>query len=141
MARPKTLDNSAMKHLLPKEAWALTQSSPDALFLDVRMAVESQCVGYPPGVVNIAWYEFPDYKADAARFVAAVEKIATGRDQAVLLICRSGLRSVDAGMALEKAGFTQVINVLDGFEGEPDEHGHRSTECGWRYDGLPWQQS
>lgn len=130
-----------MKHLLPKEAWVLAQSTPGALFLDVRMAVESQCVGYPPGVVNIAWYEYPDYTVDAARFVAAVEKVASGRDQTVLLICRSGLRSVDAGVALEKAGFTQVINVLDGFEGEPDEQGHRSTECGWRYEGLPWQQS
>ena len=47
----------------------------------------------------------------------------------------------DAGMALEKAGFTQVFNVLDGFEGEPDDNGHRSTECGWRYEGLPWTQS
>jgi len=127
--------------LLPKQAWALAQSDPAALFLDVRMAVESQCVGYPPGVVNIAWYEFPDYAVDSARFVSAVEKVATGRDQTVLLICRSGLRSVDAGMALEKAGFTQVINVLDGFEGEPDDQGHRSTECGWRFDGLPWRQA
>jgi rhodanese-related sulfurtransferase len=130
-----------MKHMLPKEAWALIQSKPEALFIDVRMAVESQCVGHPPGVQLIAWYEFPDYKVDAARFVAAVEAVSTGRDQTVLLICRSGLRSVDAGMALEKAGFTQVINVLDGFEGEPDDNGHRSTECGWRYDALPWQQA
>jgi rhodanese-related sulfurtransferase len=98
-------------------------------------------VGYPPGVINIAWYEFPDYKVDAAQFVGAVEQIANSRDQAVVLICRSGLRSVDAGMALEKAGFTQVINVLDGFEGEPDDNGRRSTECGWRYEGLPWTQS
>ena len=130
-----------MKHMLPQEAWALIQNNPGALFIDVRMAVESQYVGYPPGVINIAWYEFPDYKVDAAQFVGAVEQIANGRDQAVVLICRSGLRSVDAGMALEKAGFTQVINVLDGFEGEPDDNGRRSTECGWRFDGLPWTQS
>ena len=119
----------------------MIQSNPSALFIDVRMAVESQCVGYPPGVVNIAWYEFPDYKVDATRFVSAVEQTAASREQAVVLICRSGLRSVDAGMALEKAGFTQVFNVLDGFEGEPDDNGHRSTECGWRYEGLPWTQS
>jgi len=127
--------------MLPQEAWALIQNNPGALFIDVRMAVESQCVGYPPGVINIAWYEFPDYTVDATRFVGAVEQIANSRDQAVVLLCRSGLRSVDAGMALEKAGFTKVINVLDGFEGEPDDNGHRSTECGWRFDGLPWTQS
>ena len=31
-----------MKHMLPQEAWALIQNNPGALFLDVRMAVESQ---------------------------------------------------------------------------------------------------
>jgi hypothetical protein len=34
-----------------------------------------------------------------------------------VLICRSGNRSVDAGEALEAAGFSDVYNVLEGFEG------------------------
>ncbi|MFN3629666.1 MAG: rhodanese-like domain-containing protein, partial [Casimicrobiaceae bacterium] len=41
---------------------------------------------------------------------------------------------------LERDGFTQVYNVLHGFEGELDEHMHRGRKNGWRHDGLPWQQ-
>lgn len=130
-----------MKHLLPKETWALLQQQPDALFVDVRMEIESQYVGRPPGVINIPWYEYPALKPDPQSFVQAVEKLAKSKDQTVVLICRSGLRTVDAGIALEKAGFTNVVNVLDGFEGELDDNDQRGREGGWRFDGLPWTQS
>ena len=58
----------------------------------------------------------------------------------VVLICRSGHRSLDAGDALEKAGFSDVYNVLDGFEGPLDDSHHRGTVSGWRKEGLPWEQ-
>ena len=130
-----------MKHLLPKEAWALIQQQPDALFVDVRMEIESQYVGRPPGVINIPWYEYPELKPDPKAFVLAVEKLAKSKDQPVVLLCRSGLRTVDAGIALEKAGFTNVVNVLDGFEGELDDNDQRGREGGWRFEGLPWTQT
>ena len=130
-----------MKHLLPSEAWALLQQQPDALFIDVRMEVESMYVGRPPGVINIPWYEYPELKPDPKSFVGKVQAQAKSRDQAVVLICRSGLRTVDAGIALEQAGFTNVVNVLDGFEGELDDNQQRGTEGGWRFEGLPWTQT
>ncbi len=135
-----------MKHLTPTEAWQLLQARRDAppesapLFVDVRMEIESLYVGRPPGVVHISWYEYPDLQPDAARFVRAVEEEAGNRSRPVLLICRSGKRTVEAGKALEAAGFTDVINVLHGFEGELDEKFHRSTLSGWRFEGLPWEQ-
>jgi hypothetical protein len=43
-------------------------------------------------------------------------------------------------MALEAAGFTDVVNVLHGFEGDLDDRFRRSTLNGWRHDGLPWEQ-
>ncbi len=129
-----------MKNLLPKEAWDLLQKQPDALFVDVRMEIESLYVGRPPGVENIPWYEYPDLTPDPARFAAAVEREAGDKNRTVLLICRSGKRTVDAARVLEAAGFTDVVNVLHGFEGELDERFHRSTVNGWRHDGLPWEQ-
>jgi rhodanese-related sulfurtransferase len=57
-----------------------------------------------------------------------------------MLICRSGKRTVDAGLALESAGFSDVVNVQHGFEGDLDAHFHRSTVNGWRFDQLPWEQ-
>jgi len=61
--------------------------------------------------------------------------------QAVLIDCRSGQRSIAAGVELEKAGFTDVYNVLEGFEGPLDDTHHRGTLGGWRKEGLPWQQT
>ena len=129
-----------MRNLLPKEAWALLQQQPDALFVDVRMEIESMYVGRPPGVHTIPWYEYPDLQPDPAAFVAAIDREARSRDRTVVLICRSGQRTVTAGLALEAAGFTDVVNVLHGFEGDLDSRFHRSTLNGWRFDGLPWEQ-
>jgi rhodanese-related sulfurtransferase len=82
------------------------------------MEIESLYVGRPPGVENIPWYEYPELTPDPAAFVAAVEREAQSKQQSVLLICRSGKRTVDAGLALEAAGFTDVAHVVHGFEGE-----------------------
>jgi rhodanese-related sulfurtransferase len=130
-----------MKHMTPKETWAFLQQHPEALFVDVRMEIESLYVGRPPGVHMIPWYEYPDLTPQPAAFVAAVEREAGGdKTRSVVLLCRSGKRTVEAGHSLEAAGFTDVINVLHGFEGELNDTDHRSTVNGWRFDGLPWEQ-
>jgi rhodanese-related sulfurtransferase len=138
-----------MKHLLPQEAWAWLQAEreraqgagqPEPLFVDVRMEIESLYVGRPPGVENIPWYEYPELTPDPAAFVAAVQRLTTNKAHPVLLICRSGKRTVDAGQALEAAGFTDVAHVVHGFEGELNDHFKRSTVNGWRFDDLPWEQ-
>jgi rhodanese-related sulfurtransferase len=138
-----------MKHLLPSEALAWLQAHTahcealglePPLFVDVRMEIESLYVGRPPGVENIPWYEYPDLSPDAERFAAAVEKEAGSRERPILLICRSGKRTLDAGAALETAGFSEVAHVVHGFEGDLDESFHRSTLNGWRFEGLPWEQ-
>ena len=129
-----------MKHLLPLDAWSLLQAQKDALFLDVRMEIESLYVGRPPGVHNIPWYEYPELIPHPQIFVAAVEREALRKDRPIVLICRSGQRTVHAGQALEAAGFSDVVNVLHGFEGDLDANFKRSTLNGWRRDGLPWEQ-
>lgn len=135
-----------MKHLLPTEAWGQLQQRRDEpldtapLFVDVRMEIESLYVGRPPGVVNIPWYEYPDLQPNPVRFVRQVEEESGNTTRTVLLICRSGKRSVEAGQVLEAAGFSDVVNILHGFEGELDEHFKRSTLNGWRFAGLPWEQ-
>ncbi len=130
-----------MKHLSPTESHAFLQANPQALFLDVRMELEYLYVGHPPGAVHVAWYEYPEMQADAARFVAQAKREA-GDDlhRPVVLLCRSGTRTLPAGAALEEAGFDQVINVLHGFEGDPDDNFQRGKRNGWRHDGLPWEQ-
>lgn len=130
-----------MKHLTPVEAHEFLQRQPEALFVDCRTEMEYLFVGHPVGALHVAWNEGPDWEINP-HFVGQLKKLA-GSDHAsrpVVLICRSGNRSDEAGRALEGAGFTQVYNVLNGFEGDLDANHHRNTMGGWRHDGLPWEQ-
>jgi rhodanese-related sulfurtransferase len=130
-----------MKHLTPREAHDFLHQNPDALLVDVRSEMEYLFVGHPVGALHVAWNDGPDWDINP-HFVGQVKKLAGTQEahRPIVLICRSGNRSVDAGHALEQAGFTDVYNVLHGFEGELDEHHHRNATAGWRFDGLPWEQ-
>jgi rhodanese-related sulfurtransferase len=130
-----------MRHLTPNETHAFLQNNPEALFVDVRSEIEYFFVGHPIGVEHIAWSDGPDWEINPD-FVHQLKRLAgDGLARPVALICRSGHRSLEAAHALEAAGFSHVINVVHGFEGERDEHHHRNTKNGWRIDGLPWEQS
>ena len=127
-----------MKHLEPRETYELLKRTPDALFIDCRSETEHFFVGHPVGAIHIAWSDGPKWEINP-QFVAEVRKIARDH-QPIVLICRSGNRTLDAGRALEDAGFTQVYNVLKGFEGDLDENHQRNRKNGWRFEGLPWEQ-
>ena len=127
-----------MKHLKPREAQALLGANPQAVFIDCRSEMEFFFVGHPVGAQHVAWNDGPDWDVNP-HFVGQVKKVAS-MNRPIVLICRSGHRSLDAGLALEKSGFTDVYNVLDGFEGPLDEKHHRGKQSGWRMEGLPWEQ-
>ena len=130
-----------MQHLDPKSAHAFLQAHPRAMLVDCRTEIEHMYVGHPVGAEHVAWQEAPDWDIDP-EFADKVKRLVGGDlARPVLLICRSGHRSVYAGEALEAAGFSAVINVLEGFEGPLDDDYHRGTVGGWRHRGLPWQQS
>ena len=129
-----------MEHLLPKQAAEFLGKEPDALFIDCRSDAEFFFVGHAVGSVLVPWYDGPDWTLNE-HFVADVNKLAGhSTERPVVIICRSGKRSVEAGIALEQAGFTRVFNVLHGFEGDLDEQHQRGKLNGWRFDGLPWEQ-
>ena len=131
---------SGMKNLEPIQAKSFLEEHPDALFIDCRSDAEHFFVGNPIGSMHVAWQDGEDWELNP-HFVGEVKRLAGHAvHRPVVLICRSGNRSIDAGEALEEAGFKDVYNVLHGFEGELDEDHHRSAKNGWRYDGLPWQQ-
>jgi rhodanese-related sulfurtransferase len=128
-----------MKHLEPKEAFEFLQANPEAVFIDVRSEMEHMFVGHPRSSILIPWVDGPDWEIDP-NFVAHVRKAASV-NRPIVLICRSGRRSADAGEALEKAGLKEVYNVAHGFEGDLDDTHHRNSHNGWRFDGLPWAQT
>ena len=125
----------------PALAWRLVQAN-QAVLVDVRSSEERKFVGHVPGSLHVAWATGTALVRNP-RFVRELEaKLAKegGKDAAVLLLCRSGKRSVLAAEAAAAAGFAHVFNVLEGFEGEIDAQLHRGGSDGWRFHGLPWVQ-
>ena len=132
--------------LTPRAAYELLGAEPGAVLVDVRSEPEWQFVGVPDvsalgkEPLFVPWRGgAPD---PAGTFAAELEAagLRPGTDVPVVLLCRSGVRSVAAAEALTAAGAARAYNVLDGFEGALDEHGHRGG-AGWRAAGLPWRQS
>lgn len=124
--------------LPPKEAYALLTRDAGAVLIDVRSHFEFDYIGHPLDAINIPWIE-PLGGPVNPHFVDEVTQ-TVAKDAPVLLLCRSGVRSLAAGEALLKAGYATVFNVGEGFEGPLDEARHRGTRGGWRFHGLPWEQ-
>lgn len=139
--------SNTVKTLAPARAWELLHENPRAVLIDVRSSMEYLFVGHAKGSVHVAWIDEPDWVVNP-HFLTEVRKVMLGgigveehaNDAPVLLICRSGKRSLEAGKLLIDNGFNDIYNVAEGFEGELDEHHHRSTTGGWRFHGLPWEQ-
>jgi rhodanese-related sulfurtransferase len=129
----------------PPEAWKILNEESGAILLDVRSKVEYDYVGHPPGAVHVAWKEYPDWKQNPG-FVNDVRAALNERggddpSRPILAICRSGARSLAAAKALANAGYQRLYNVEEGFEGDKDGNAHRGTINGWRFHGLPWEQT
>lgn len=125
--------------LLPKEAHQLLQTAPGAKLVDVRTRAEWDWVGRIPDAVEIELLTYPGSRPNPS-FLAELEQ-QVDKEAPVMFICRSGGRSHNAALLAMEAGYTQCYNVLEGFEGDKDGAGHRSTQGGWRASGLPWVQS
>ncbi len=121
----------------PQVAWQLF-AQDQAVLVDVRSGEERKFVGHVPGSLHVPWATGTALTRNP-RFVRELEA-KVGKDRPVLLLCRSGKRSVLAAEAATKAGLPLVFNVLEGFEGEINADGHRGLDDGWRLQGLPWLQ-
>ena len=138
-ARGKELSLPYEGALTPAEANEVIRGTPTAKLVDVRTRAELDWVGRIPGAVEVELLTYPANKPNA-EFVKQLEQ-HVGKDAPVLFICRSGGRSHNAAMMAQQAGYAECYNVLEGFEGDKDGAGHRSTQGGWRHAGLPWTQS
>ena len=124
--------------LTPPEAWVVRQSLPQAVIVDVRSAAEWQFVGVVPEAVRIELRTYPGMVPNAA-FVEQLQQ-QVGKDKALLFLCRSGARSDEAARLAAEAGYAEVYNILEGFEGDRDAEQHRGCVNGWKAHGLPWIQ-
>ncbi|MDC9727316.1 MAG: rhodanese-like domain-containing protein [Candidatus Thioglobus sp.] len=133
--------NSLLQYL-PKKAVERLQANKEAVLIDVRCEAENKFVGRPTDALFVPWLDDPDWAPNEANFIAAIKRFLGDEalDVEIILICRSGYRSDDAGKCLLKHGFTNVAHVVSGFEGDLDENDQRGNVNGWRHDGMPWVQ-
>ena len=136
--RGRDLERPYQGELTPREAYQLLQLAPGARIVDVRTRAEWDWVGRVPGAVEIEWNQYPGGVRNP-NFIAELKR-QVDPEALVMFICRSGVRSIGAAAAATEAGYGDCYNVLEGFEGDKDAHGHRNTIGGWRHAGLPWHQ-
>ena len=139
-------------YLTAREAYERWKASPGKVkVLDVRTPEEFLFLGHAEMAWNVP-VAIQTFKWDAAKkqfpmqplpdFVDRVRKIASPEDT-LLLMCRSGGRSAIAVNLLASAGFKNVYNITDGFEGDTvgdpaSVFDGQHMVNGWRTSGLPW---
>lgn len=150
----KAKQTSLGLYMTPRDAAdVMAREGAKTLFVDVRTRAEMMFTGWAPAIdgnvpfVDITeFWDWDDkegrYKLEAnATFSQDVGRLLTAKGLAktdrVIVMCRSGDRSARAVEKLAEAGFTQVYNQYEGFEGDLSSEGRRSVN-GWRNAGLPW---
>ena len=127
------------------EAWAMLENEPGTQLVDVRTMVEWAYVGVPDlaqlgkEVVTVEWTKMSGQQNSG--FVRQLQQAVPDLNTKLLFICRAGIRSHAAAVAARHAGYTDVLNVNDGFDGPLDDKGQRKTVSGWCAENLPWNQS
>jgi glyoxylase-like metal-dependent hydrolase (beta-lactamase superfamily II)/rhodanese-related sulfurtransferase len=117
-------------------AWAWIQAG-QAVLVDVRTDAEREWVGFVPDAIALAWKQWPGMTMNP-QFDDGLRQ-AAARGLPLVLLCRSGVRSIAAAKRATELGL-EAYNIIEGFEGDPDPQAHRGNTGGWRFHGLPWRQ-
>jgi len=145
------------KYLTPQEAYDMMQKEGDkVLFIDVRTPEELYFVGYPTVIdknIPIAYIDYSKFKknkkGEVVKFAsyknkefmpqleAALKKKGLDKNSPIIVICRSGSRAAKAAKMMDKAGYKNVYNLDQGFEGDKDKNKHRTVN-GWKNANLPY---
>ena len=133
-----------MKELTPPQAYEELASNKKAVLVDCRTRTEWIFVGIPD-LSGIGKQVVLESIADETgqlnkNFTTRIGEIASPNTP-IYIICKIGGRSANACRLLETSGYYNVCNILEGFEGDLDQNGHRSSRDGWKYHNLPWVQS
>ena len=133
-----------MRELTPLQAYEELITNDRAILVDCRTRAEWIYVGIPD-LSDIGRQVVLESITDEAgqpnaNFISRIGAIA-GPDTPIYVICKIGGRSANACHLLEASGYSQVCNILEGFEGCADQQRHRSSVDGWKFHKLPWRQS
>ncbi|WP_151446062.1 rhodanese-like domain-containing protein [Lacisediminimonas profundi] len=124
----------------PTEAHSLLLMAPKVKLVDVRTNAERDWVGRVllPESQHLAvqWSLYPGGTPNP-EFIWELNQVAAS-DDVLLFLCRSGVRSRHGAKLATEHGYANCFDILEGFEGDKDSHGHRKTVGGWCHAGMPW---
>jgi rhodanese-related sulfurtransferase len=159
-----------VRQILSIEAYDMMNTVPDTYLIDVRTRPEYQFVGHAIGAYLFPYlfagmefgkkddgygYHFTTKNKD---FIEEIGKIFKKTDN-LLMMGRDGTRSALAAKDLFQAGFKNIFDIVDGFEGPlfpnfKDSNKHKfyrqlakrnkihgynhRRHYGWQWWGLPW---
>ncbi|MDB4270663.1 rhodanese-like domain-containing protein [bacterium] len=139
-------------YVTASEAYENWKQAPDKIkILDVRTPDEYMYIGHASMAWNIPVF-IQTYEWDAEKqhfsikpspdFIKHIKEVFQTTDT-LYVMCRSGGRSAWAVNQLADAGFKNVYNITDGFEGDAISdienlyYGQR-LKNGWKNSGVPW---
>jgi rhodanese-related sulfurtransferase len=142
----------AGKYVTSFEAYEMWKANPDKVkIVDCRTQEEYSFVGHSGMAYNIPsklwtgkWNEEKkDYDLQDNPDFESYAKNKFALSDSIFVMCRSGHRSASSVNRLTKAGFTNVYNITDGFEGDKikDEESYlngKRIKNGWKNSGAPW---
>lgn len=135
-----------------KEAYEKWQQAPDEInILDVRTPEEYIYIGHAPMAWNIpVFIQTHDWDTEkqhfsikpSAAFLKQIKEVFKSTDT-IYVMCRSGGRSAWAVNQLADAGYKNVYNITDGFEGDAVSdtdslYKGQRLKNGWKNSGIPW---
>lgn len=149
---PKEKQTTLELYVTSKEAYEKWKANPDHVkILDVRTPDEYIYIGHAAMAWNIPAF-IQTYTWDAEKehfsmivnpdFISQIKETFQPTDT-ILVTCRSGGRSALAVNQLAAAGYKNVFNITDGFEGDKvkDEnsvYNNKRMVNGWKNSGAPW---
>jgi rhodanese-related sulfurtransferase len=130
--------SQGVKEISPQEAYDLAKKA-GVYLIDVRTIAEYVYVGHPENAYCLPILFWDERELVQVRNESFLQDLTSKfkKEDTLVFICRSGNRSpVTARMAVA-AGFQEVFNVPEGFEGKKDEKGYRTVNGG-KNRGLPF---
>jgi rhodanese-related sulfurtransferase len=148
---PEAKRTSLGLYVTAQQAYEMWKADPEHVkIIDVRTPEEYAFLGHPEEAWNIpiafVTYHRDDFGIEYGpkmnpSFVDEVKKIFRTTDT-LLCMCRAGARGAYAVNKLAEAGFKNVYNIIDGFEGDKVNdpgsvfHG-KHMRNGWK-NSVPW---
>ena len=149
---PKDKQTTLGLYVTAREAYEKWKADPEKLkILDVRTLDEYIYIGHPAMAWNVvAFFQTADWDAEKHHFsmipnpdfLVQIQEVFN-QDDIILVTCRSGGRSALATNLMASAGYKNVYNITDGFEGDmvKDEGSafyEKRMVNGWKNSGAPW---